>query len=402
MKILIADKVSGKVVQALKDGGAKVTLNPDLSDKTLPGAIGDTEVLIVRSTKVTAETIEAAPVLSLIVRAGAGVNTIDLKKASSRGICVANCPGKNNDAVAELALGLLISADRRIPDATAALREGSWRKKEFGKARGLKGRVVGIVGLGSIGSAMAALCRGLGMTVAAWSRSLTPERAGAEDLEYCPDLEALAARADAVSVHLALAPETKRIIGRRFFDRMRPGAIFINTSRGEVVDAAALKEAIAAKGLRVGLDVFDGEPSAGEAPFEGRELAGLLAAATPHIGASTDQAEEAIGDEVVRIVKAYRETGRPVNTVNFRHKRSAHSLAVRHYNHVGVLASVLTLLREDGVNVEEMENTIFDGETAAACSLSLDRAPCAKTIETIRASKEIIRVSLEQPPAPGK
>jgi D-3-phosphoglycerate dehydrogenase len=150
VKILIADKVSGKVVQALKDGGAEVTLTPDLSDKTLPGAIGDSEVLIVRSTKVTAETIEAGQALSLIIRAGAGVNTIDLKKASARGICVANCPGKNNDAVAELALGLLISADRRIPDATAALREGKWRKKEFGKARGLKGRTVGIVGLGSI------------------------------------------------------------------------------------------------------------------------------------------------------------------------------------------------------------------------------------------------------------
>jgi D-3-phosphoglycerate dehydrogenase len=169
-----------------------------------------------------------------------------------------------------------------------------------------------------------------------------------------------------------------------------------------VVDAAALEEAVAAKGLRVGLDVFDGEPSGGEAPFEARKLAGELAAATPHIGASTDQAEEAIGDEVVRIVKAYRETGRPVNTVNFRRKRAAYSLVVRHYNHVGVLASVLTLLREDGVNVEEMENTIFDGETAAACSLSLDRAPSDRTIETIRASKEIIRVSLERPPAPER
>jgi D-3-phosphoglycerate dehydrogenase len=237
------------------------------------------------------------------------------------------------------------------------------------------------------------------MKVAAWSRRLTPEKAAALDLEFCPDLETLAARADAVSVHLALTPETKGILGRNFFERLRPGAIFINTSRGEVVDAAALKEAIAAKGLRVGLDVFDGEPSAGEAPFEAKELAGLLAAATPHIGASTDQAEEAIGDEVVRIVKAYKATGRPLNTVNFRHKRSAHSLVVRHYNHVGVLASVLDLLREDGVNIEEMENTIFDGETAAACSLSLDRAPADKTIEKIRASKEIIRVSLEQAPA---
>jgi D-3-phosphoglycerate dehydrogenase len=402
VKILIADKVSAKVVRALEGDGAEVTFSPDLSAQSLPAAIADSEVLVVRSTRVTAETIQAAPALALVIRAGAGVNTIDLQEASARGICVANCPGKNNHAVAELALGLMISADRRIPDATAALRGGEWKKKEFGKARGLRGRVAGIVGLGTIGSAMAALCRGLGMTVAAWSRSLTPERATELELEFCPDLDTLAGRADAVSVHLALKPETRGIIGRQFFERMRPGAIFVNTSRGEVVDTAALEEAVAAKGLRAALDVYDPEPASGEAPFEGRELAALLAAATPHIGASTDQAAEAIGDEVVRIVKTYRETGRPVNTVNFRSKRAAHSLVVRHFNHVGVLASVLTLLREDGVNIEEMENTIFDGETAAACSLSLDRAPSDRTIEAIRASGEIIRISLEQPSAPER
>ncbi|MHC4914632.1 MAG: NAD(P)-dependent oxidoreductase [Planctomycetota bacterium] len=401
MKILIADKVSEKVVKALEGDGAEVTLNPDLGAESLPEAVGDSEVLVVRSTRVTAQTIEAAPALALIIRAGAGVNTIDLEKASARGICVANCPGKNNNAVAELALGLMISADRRIPNATAALRAGEWKKKEFAKARGLRGRVAGIVGLGTIGTAMAELCRGLGMIVAAWSRSLTPERATELELEFCPDPGTLAERADAVSVHLALKPDTKKIIGKEFFDRMRPGTIFVNTSRGGVVDTAALEEAVAAKGLRAALDVYDPEPAAGEAPFESRELVSVLAAATPHIGASTDQAAEAIGDEVVRIVKAYRETGRPVNTVNFRSKHAAHSLVIRHFNHVGVLASVLTLLREDGVNIEEMENTIFDGETAAACSLSLDRAPSEKTIEAIRASEEIIRVSLEQPPAPG-
>jgi len=396
VKILIADKVSEEVVKALEADGAEVTLNPDLGAESLPEAIGDSEVLVVRSTKVKADTIAAAPSLALIIRAGAGVNTIDLEKASARGICVANCPGKNNDAVAELALGLMIAADRGIPDATAALRAGEWKKKVFGKARGLKGRVAGIVGLGTIGTAMAERCRGLGMTVAAWSRSLTPERAAELELEYCPDPETLAERADAVSVHLALNPETKGLIGRKFFDRMRPGAIFVNTSRGEVVDSAALKDAIEAKKLRAALDVYDPEPAAGEAPFESTELVSVLAAATPHIGASTDQAAEAIGAEVVRIVKAYKDTGRPVNTVNFRLKRAAHSLVVRHFNRVGVLASVLTLLREDGVNIEEMENTIFDGETAAACSLSLDRAPSAGTIEAMRATEEIIRVSLEQ------
>lgn len=395
MNILIADKVSGKVVQALKDSGAAVTLNPELTDKTLGAALGQTEVLIVRSTKVKADAIEAAPALSLIIRAGAGVNTIDLKKASERGICVANCPGKNNDAVAELALGLLVSADRRIPDATDALRKGQWRKKEFGRARGLKGRVLGIAGLGGIGSSMAALGRGLGMEVIAWSRSLTPEKAKDLGVGYCPDLNALAERADAVSVHLALTPDTKRLLGKEFFGRLRKGALFINTSRGEVVDPEALMAAVREKALRVGLDVFDNEPAAGEAPFVDTELAGLASAATPHAGASTDQAEEAIGDEVIRIVKVYQQTGKPPNTVNFRKKASGNTLVIRHYNRVGVLASILDLLRNEGINIEDMENTIFDGETAAACSLQLDRTPSEKALQSIRATREVIRISLK-------
>jgi D-3-phosphoglycerate dehydrogenase / 2-oxoglutarate reductase len=394
MKVLIVDKMSEKAVKALKDMGAEVTVNA-VKAEDLPKALGDTEVLVVRSTKVSAAAIEAAPALSLIVRAGAGVNTIDVAAASKRGIYVANCPGQNTDAVAELAIGLLIAADRRIVNATDDLRTGKWKKSEYGKARGLKGRTLGIVGLGSIGTAVAKRAQGLEMNVVAWSRSLTPQKAEELGIGYCAKLEELAEKSDAVSIHVAAAKETNNLIGKDFFAKLKKGGILINTSRGEVVDSAALKAAIAEKGLRVGLDVFAGEPAGGEAEFADKELAAAVIG-TPHIGASTDQASEAIAAETVRVIETYRVSGHPVNTVNIREKSSAIiNLVVRHYNRVGVLAGVLDELRNEGVNIEEMENTIFEGGAAACCTLKLDEKPSDALVAKLGKAENVIKVMLK-------
>ena len=395
MKILIADKVSAKMLIDLKALGAEVTLLPDVSADALPAAIGDTEILIVRSKKVTAATIEAGASLSLIIRAGAGVNTIDIKKASEKGIYVANCPGKNTDAVAELAIGLLIAADRRIPEALIDLRAGQWRKKEYGKARGLKGRTLGIVGMGSIGAAVAKRAQGLEMNVIAWSRSLSPIKAKALGIGYCASLEELADQADAVSVHLALSAETRGLLGAAFFDRLKKGALFVNTARGEVVDSEALKAVLSTGKIRAATDVFANEPAGGEAPFADTELAALLAGAAPHIGASTDQAEEAIAEETVRVAQTFLATGKPVNAVNPRKSQGGISLVIRHYNRVGVLASVLHELRNEGINIEEMENTVFEGELAASCSLALDKAPSEMLMKCIASRENIIQASLK-------
>ena len=184
MKVLIVDKLSAEVVNSLKALSLDVEVRNDLNAATLPDAVALADILVVRSTKVTASTIQAAPRLSLIIRAGAGVDTIDLEAASARGVYVANCPGRNTAAVAELAIGLLIAADRRIIDASEAMRNGSWRKSEFGKARGLAGRTLGILGFGAIGKAVAARAIGLEMKVVAWSRNLTPEAAEAHGVGY--------------------------------------------------------------------------------------------------------------------------------------------------------------------------------------------------------------------------
>ena len=395
MKILIADKVSAQMVADLKTLGCDVTLEPDVSADALPAAIAGVEVLIVRSKQVTAATIEAGTSLSLIIRAGAGVNTIDIKKASEKGIYVANCPGKNTDAVGELAIGLLIAADRRIPDALLDLRAGKWRKKEYGKARGLKGRTLGIVGLGSIGCAVARRAQGLDMNVIGWSRSLTPAKAKSLGIGYCATIEELAGNADAVSVHLALSKDTRGLINAAFFERLKKGALFVNTARSEVVDGAALKAALADGKIRAALDVFENEPAGGEAPFADAELADLLSAAAPHIGASTDQAEEAIAEETVRVAKTFLETGKPANAVNPRKLHTGVPLVIRHYNRVGVLASVLHELRNEGINIEEMENTIFDGEQAACCALVLDKKPSEALLQRIGAAENVIQAVLK-------
>ena len=395
MKILVADKLSEKAVASLKDLGAEVTVNPDLGSDDLSGFLEDSEILIVRSTRVTAAAMEAAQNLSVIIRAGAGVNTIDLEYASNHGIYVTNCPGKNTDAVAELVIGLLLAADRRIVSAGRDLQQGKWRKKEYGKARGLKARVFGIIGLGSIGKAVAKRAQGLEMQVVAWSRSLTKETAEQLGIEYCPTPRELARQADAVSVHLAYHDETRYFVNEDFLNQMKDGAIFINASRGEIVDTQALKSAMEKKNLRVALDVFENEPAGGESDFGDRELA-AMATCTPHIGASTDQAAEAIADEVVRIVQAYRDTGKPANTVNIREKTCAiTNLVVRHYNRVGVLAGVLDELRNEGVNIEEMENTIFNGSDAASCTLRLDDIPSEVLVEKIGQDKNIIQAFLK-------
>ncbi|HEY6563954.1 MAG TPA: NAD(P)-dependent oxidoreductase, partial [Pirellulaceae bacterium] len=283
IRVLLADKLSTDVVRSLEQLRLHVDNRPELSADELPTVVAGCDILVVRSTEVTAKTIACGGGLALIVRAGAGVNTIDVAAASQRGIYVANCPGVNSAAVAELAIGLLLAADRRIVDACVDLRNGRWRKKEYGKARGLKGRTLGILGWGAIGRAVADRARALEMRIVAWSRSLTPDQAEHLDIGYAATPQALAAQSDAVSVHLALTPETRHVVNAEFLSAMPEGAILINTSRGELVDTQALQSALATRSLKAAVDVFEDEPEGGDSSFTDKELVARLTA-TPHIG----------------------------------------------------------------------------------------------------------------------
>lgn len=327
MNVLIADKFEKAGIEGIKALGCAVTSEPDVGTEKMPEAIARVkpEVLIVRSTKVPAKVIESATGLKVIIRAGAGVDNIDVGAASAKGIKVCNCPGMNAVAVAELTMGLLIACDRRIADQVSAVRGGQWNKKEFSKtgaggAKGLKGMTLGVIGVGAIGQEVIKRARAFGMDVVAWSRGITPQHAAALDCEFggidTPALLEVARRSDAISVHLPLTDTTKKLFNKTFFDAMKPGAIFINTSRGGVVDEAALREAVKSKGIRAGLDVWEGQPSEANAAWESEtaKLPGVYG--TCHSGASTDQAQQAVATETVRILKVYRDSGRVENCVN--------------------------------------------------------------------------------------
>lgn len=402
MKVLIADKFEASGIEGLKAAGCDVVYEPDLKNDALVQAIAATgaSVLIVRSTKVTSAMLDAGR-LSLVVRAGAGYNTIDVAAASKRGIYVSNCPGKNAIAVAELAFALILALDRRVPDNVAELRAGKWNKKEYSKAHGLYGQVLGLLGAGSIAQEMIRRAAGFGMPVVLWSRRFSGQNRAmtepeARDLgidaamrsiriDLAPDPGAVASRSDIFSVHLALAPDTKGLVNAALLERLKPGAIFINTARGEVVDYAALSEVVKRKSIRVGLDVFANEPAAATGDFSDElvKLPGVYG--THHVGASTDQAQEAIAAETVRIVRTYKETGHVPNVVNLATRTPAtHMLVVRHRDRPGVLAHVFTHLRKDNLNVQETENVVFEGAEAAVARINLDGQPSAPLCERIK------------------
>src|SRR5215472_4031124 len=257
MKVHVAEKFEKSGLEGLNAAGCEVAYQPDLSGDALADAIKSSgaDVLVVRGTQVTGAMLEAGQ-LSLVVRAGAGYNTIDTATASGRGIYVSNCPGKNAIAVAELAFGLILALDRRIPDNVAELRAGTWNKKEYSKAKGLLGRTLGLIGYGNIGQEVARRAHAFGMPIVVWSRRFA---AGAADvaaetipMQLAPSPEDLAARADIVSIHVALSPDTRGLVNAAVLDRLKPGAYLINTARAEVVDYPALERAVRDKHLRVG------------------------------------------------------------------------------------------------------------------------------------------------------
>jgi D-3-phosphoglycerate dehydrogenase len=325
MKALIADKFEKSGIDALKALGLEVISNPDATLETLPDILAEhaPDILIVRSTKVKAPAFDKADSLRLVIRAGAGVDNIDLDAATSHGVFVANCPGMNSSAVAELTWALILSADRRVPDQVAELRDGKWNKKEYSKARGLRGRTLGIVGLGSIGKEVAAIGNAFGMQVVAWSRSLTDAQAKDLGVTRAASPVDVAKQSDVVSVNIAANAETKHLVNAAFCAALKPGAIFVNTSRGSVVDEAALLDAVKTKAVRCALDVFENEPGSATGEFTNDLLKQPGVFGTHHVGASTDQAQDAIATETVRIVELFKKSGTPPNAVNSPKPRPA-------------------------------------------------------------------------------
>ncbi len=399
MRLLIADKLHPRAVEELRSLPVEVVYEPELTKESLAAKLQGVGILVVRSTEVTKEAIENARELHLIVRAGAEYTTIDVRAASKRGVYVANCPGKNAAAVAELVFGMLIAIDRRIPDAVMSLRGGKWERAEYGKAEGLYGKTMGIAGLGAIGREVAVRARAFGLHVAAWSRGLTPAKAADLGVVYAASIDELASKSDILTVHLPITERTRHIVNKRVLDLLPKRAILLNAARADLVDYVALEEAVKTRGLRAGVDVYPDEPK-GKREYASNLFAPATASSgfiygTPHMAASTDQAQLAIASETVRVIRSFLLKGDVPNVVNVSSASSARfQIVIRMVDKVGTFANVLSVIKRHGINVEEVTNTVFEGGVASCAKLRVVSRPSEACLQEIRAFDEVLHVDV--------
>ena len=379
MKILVADKFEEWGLDQLKTLATEVVCDPSLKDDSLAARVRefDPKVLIVRSTKVPRQVLEASKSLRAVIRAGSGFDTIDIDVASERGVTVSNCPGMNANAVAELTIGLMIALDRKIADNVADLRAGKWNKKKYSAAAlGLKGKTIGIIGAGRVGTMVARAAIGLEMNVLYdhLGRQLRlidyPNAIRAE-------LDDMLRRSDVVSIHIPGGPSTRNLIDAQRIALMKPTALLINTSRGGIIDEEALAAALREGRLRgAALDVYANEPPATAEEFITplSDVPNLYG--THHIGASTEQAQLAVAEETVRLVREYKRTGVMPNCVNRREPGEQHPmLVVRLRNKPGGLAHVFQVLSDAAINIEEMDHVVYDGGSAACAHIRINQRP---------------------------
>ncbi len=387
MKILVADKMEPWGLDQLKGLADEVAYEPDLKDEALKKRLAefDPDVMTVRSTKVPKEVLAAAKKLRLIIRAGSGFDTIDIKAAAERDIRVCNCPGMNAIAVAELTMGLIIALDRKIADNVADLRAGKWKKKFYAKAgKGLKGSTLGIIGAGRIGAEVAQRALAFDMKVLYYHIGRQTELADHPNAARA-ELDDLLRKSDIVTIHVPGGGATHHLIDERRLALMKDGAMLINTSRAGVIDEAVLIKALKEGKLRgAGLDVYADEPAAESPTIDSpvTQIPNLYG--THHIGASTEQAQMAVAEEVVRIVARFKETGEALHCVNVAQPIANPTLIVQMENKPGGLAHVFGVLGDAGIAAVEMDQVIHDNGKFACAHIRLDRQPDEAVVERIR------------------
>ena len=400
MKILFADALPEFYIDILRQRGDECVVEPDISAEDLPNALEGIDVLVVRSTKVTAEAIASSDQLSLIVRSGAGTNTIDCQAAADAGIYVCNVPGTNSVAVAELTLGLLLAIDRHIADCVVDLRNGQWNKKKYSEADGLLGKTLGIIGVGEIGLAVAERARSFGMSVIAVrnpNRRVDIEsRIRSVGIRLVDDQETLLSESDAVSIHVPGGGSTEGLVDANFLNQMKDGSVLLNTSRGEVVDEKALLNALETKNMRAGLDVFCDEPKAGTSQFNSSLASHPRVVGSHHIGASTKQAQDATSNGTIEVIEGYRN-GEVINCVNMATSRiGTASITVRHFDQVGVLAEVFRVLRNAKINVQTVKNNVFLGANSAVAVLDVSGELTPEIYEELRGLEHVIQIQVAE------
>ena len=400
MKILFADALPEFHIDILRQRGDECVVEPDISAEDLPNVLKGIDVLVVRSTKVSAEAIASSDQLSLIVRSGAGTNTIDCQAAADAGIYVCNVPGTNSVAVAELTLGLLLAIDRHIADCVVDLRNGQWNKKKYSESDGLLGKTLGIIGVGEIGLAVAERARSFGMSVIAVrnpNRRVDIEsRIRSVGIRLVDDQETLLSESDVVSIHVPGGESTEGLVDADFLNQMKDGSVLLNTSRGEVVNEKALLEALEAKNMRAGLDVFCDEPKAGTSQFDSSLASHPRVVGSHHIGASTKQAQDATSNGTIEVIEGYRN-GEVINCVNMATSRiGTASITVRHFDQVGVLAEVFRVLRNAKINVQTVKNNVFLGANSAVAVLDVSGELTPEICEELRGLEHVIQIQVAE------
>jgi D-3-phosphoglycerate dehydrogenase len=312
MTIVVADGLPSSAIELLERSGWTIDNRQGRTPAQLAGDLADADALVVRSaTKVTRELIDAAPRLRVIARAGTGVDNVDVAAATARGIVVMNAPGANSLSVAELAMGLVLSLARNIPAADASMKNGAWEKSKFAGVE-LRSKTIGLVGLGRIGQEVAGRAHAFQMNVIAHDPFIAAEMAAALGVELV-SLDELCARADYISLHLPALPSTRHLFDAKRLAACKKGVRLVNTARGELVDDAALAAAIQSGHVAgAGIDVFDPEP-----PRDWRLASLPQVVATPHIAASTREAQEQVGTETAAALRDFLNDGIIRNAVNF-------------------------------------------------------------------------------------
>lgn len=312
-RVLVADKLSSDAVEVFQNAdGFEVDVNTGLSPEVQREIIGSYQAVIIRSsTTVDAAMVAAAKELRIVVRAGIGVDNVDLDACAKAGILVENTPFGNAASAAEHAIALLFALARHIPQASATTKGGRWEKTRF-EGIELGGKTLGVIGTGNIGAIVCERARGLGMRVKAFDPALTEERAAQMQVEKV-DLDDLLASADALTLHVPLMPATRGLLNPETFAKLKPGALLVNASRGGVVDESAVIPALEAGQLRgAAFDVFEKEPVAADHPFLTRD--DIIV--TPHLGASTSDAQVRVGVQAAEQIIAFLATGEVINAVN--------------------------------------------------------------------------------------
>ncbi len=395
MKVVVACEFPESALRDLTSLGAELVYVPDCSADRLGELIRDAAILIVGRLRVSGETIHDARKLQMIVRAGTDPINIAIEEASAQGVFVCNCPDRAATAVAEYALGMLIALDRGYSDAPATARGAKRDAAAAPVGFGMAGRTLGLLGLGPMGVALAARARAFDMSILVWAQTLVPERSDRAFITVCASPRELMRRSDFVVIYAPSREGDSQVLTAELLEAAREDSRLVFIGAPGRIDLPALSSAIEKRRLRVGID-FQTIESAVESSVSRPDLQSLPTVLSSLRGSDqTLQAREAIALEAIRVIRRFLVSGEVVNCVNLVERSPATwQLVLRLRDAVGVMASVMDVIRSDGINAEEIATRVFSGARAAWCTVALDERPSMEALDSIRALEGVIHLEL--------